>query len=94
MEQIEATVEPVELENDNIPPGGIPARNDKGQRLLLYIGIIDILQHYRLKKKLEHGIKSLLADGDTISVVNPTFYAERFESFFRDKVFKKTASCK
>ncbi|CAD5112114.1 DgyrCDS1355 [Dimorphilus gyrociliatus] len=92
MEQIEATVEPVELENDNIPPGGIPARNDNGQRLLLYIGIIDILQHYRLKKKLEHGIKSLLADGDTISVVNPTFYAERFESFFRDKVFKKTAS--
>lgn len=27
--------------------GGIPARNSKGERLLLYIGIIDILQSYR-----------------------------------------------
>uniref|UniRef100_A0A8C1Q010 Phosphatidylinositol-4-phosphate 5-kinase, type I, gamma a n=1 Tax=Cyprinus carpio TaxID=7962 RepID=A0A8C1Q010_CYPCA len=34
--------------------GGIPAVNGKGERLLLYIGIIDILQSYRLIKKLEH----------------------------------------
>lgn len=27
--------------------GGIPARNNKGERLLIYIGIIDILQSYR-----------------------------------------------
>lgn len=27
--------------------GGIPAVNGKGERLLLYIGIIDILQSYR-----------------------------------------------
>lgn len=27
--------------------GGIPARNSKGERLLIYIGIIDILQSYR-----------------------------------------------
>lgn len=27
--------------------GGIPARNLKGERLLVYIGIIDILQSYR-----------------------------------------------
>lgn len=27
--------------------GGIPARNSKGERLLLYVGIIDILQSYR-----------------------------------------------
>lgn len=27
--------------------GGIPARNAKGERLLVYIGIIDILQSYR-----------------------------------------------
>ncbi|GCB84086.1 hypothetical protein scyTo_0024773, partial [Scyliorhinus torazame] len=26
--------------------GGIPARNSKGERLMLYIGIIDILQSY------------------------------------------------
>lgn len=44
-------------------PGGIPARNAKGERLLLYIGIIDILQSYRLKKKLEHTWKSMIHDG-------------------------------
>lgn len=44
-------------------PGGIPARNAKGERLLLYLGIIDILQSYRLKKKLEHTWKSILHDG-------------------------------
>ncbi|MEE6527844.1 hypothetical protein FKM82_029534 [Ascaphus truei] len=27
--------------------GGIPARNAKGERLLLYIGVIDVLQSYR-----------------------------------------------
>lgn len=27
--------------------GGIPARNSKGERLLVYIGIIDIMQSYR-----------------------------------------------
>ncbi|XP_031569285.1 phosphatidylinositol 4-phosphate 5-kinase type-1 gamma-like, partial [Actinia tenebrosa] len=45
------------------PFGGIPARNAKGERLLLFIGIIDILQSYRLKKKLEHGWKSIVHDG-------------------------------
>lgn len=44
-------------------PGGIPARNAKGERLLLFIGIIDILQSYRLKKKLEHTWKSMIHDG-------------------------------
>lgn len=44
-------------------PGGIPARNCKGERLLLFMGIIDILQSYRLKKKFEHTFKSLLTDG-------------------------------
>lgn len=47
-------------------PGGIPARNAKGERLLLFIGIIDILQSYRLKKKLEHTWKSILHDGVSI----------------------------
>lgn len=48
-------------------PGGIPARNAKGERLLLYAGVIDILQSYRLKKKLEHGFKSIVHDGVRIS---------------------------
>ncbi|XP_074542817.1 phosphatidylinositol 4-phosphate 5-kinase type-1 alpha-like isoform X2 [Halichoeres trimaculatus] len=43
--------------------GGIPARNAKGERLLVYIGIIDILQSYRLVKRLEHSWKALVHDG-------------------------------
>ena len=35
----------------------------KGDRVLVYLGIIDILQSYRLKKKLEHTMKSMIADG-------------------------------
>uniref|UniRef100_A0A672NZA4 Phosphatidylinositol-4-phosphate 5-kinase type 1 gamma n=1 Tax=Sinocyclocheilus grahami TaxID=75366 RepID=A0A672NZA4_SINGR len=61
--------------------GGIPAVNGKGERLLLYIGIIDILQSYRLIKKLEHTWKALVHDGDTVSVHRPSFYADRFFRF-------------
>ncbi|KFV76585.1 Phosphatidylinositol 4-phosphate 5-kinase type-1 alpha, partial [Dryobates pubescens] len=53
--------------------GGIPARNAKGERLLLYIGIIDVLQSYRFVKKLEHSWKALVHDGDTVSVHRPSF---------------------
>ena len=42
--------------------GGIPARTSDGKRVLLFVGIIDILQSYRLKKKLEHTFKSIYAD--------------------------------
>uniref|UniRef100_A0A8C4S2V1 Phosphatidylinositol-4-phosphate 5-kinase, type I, alpha, b n=1 Tax=Erpetoichthys calabaricus TaxID=27687 RepID=A0A8C4S2V1_ERPCA len=68
---------------------GIPAKNSKGEQLLVYIGIIDILQSYRLVKKLEHSWKALFHDGDTISVHRPGFYAERFQKFMCTKVFKK-----
>ncbi|KAJ8335067.1 hypothetical protein SKAU_G00407060 [Synaphobranchus kaupii] len=69
--------------------GGIPARNSKGERLLVYIGIIDILQSYRFMKKLEHSWKALVHDGDTVSVHRPGFYAERFQKFMCNTVFKK-----
>ncbi|XP_043576943.1 phosphatidylinositol 4-phosphate 5-kinase type-1 gamma-like isoform X2 [Chiloscyllium plagiosum] len=74
--------------------GGIPAINGKGERLLLYIGIIDILQSYRLIKKLEHTWKALVHDGDTVSVHRPNFYAERFYKFMSNTVFRKTSSLK
>ncbi|XP_067938437.1 phosphatidylinositol 4-phosphate 5-kinase type-1 alpha-like isoform X2 [Watersipora subatra] len=92
MESIQADADPVELEDEDIPPGGIPARNSKGQRLLLYCGIIDILQSYRFRKKLEHGFKSIVHDGDTISVHRPSYYSQRFQSFFEKDVFKKIVS--
>nr|XP_057923528.1 phosphatidylinositol 4-phosphate 5-kinase type-1 gamma-like isoform X2 [Doryrhamphus excisus] len=72
--------------------GGIPAVGVKGERLLLFIGIIDILQSYRLIKKLEHSWKSLIHDGDTVSVHRPGFYAERFYKFCSNVVFKKSCS--
>lgn len=78
--------------DDNSPPGGIPATNSKGEHLLLFIGIIDILQSYRLRKKLEHSWKALLHDGDTVSVHRPGFYAKRFQEFMSQKVFKRMAS--
>uniref|UniRef100_A0A8C9RKG9 Phosphatidylinositol-4-phosphate 5-kinase type 1 gamma n=1 Tax=Scleropages formosus TaxID=113540 RepID=A0A8C9RKG9_SCLFO len=74
--------------------GGIPASNSKGERLLLYIGIIDILQSYRLIKKLEHTWKALVHDGDTVSVHRPNFYADRFFRFMSTTVFKKNTSLK
>uniref|UniRef100_G3S9P7 PIPK domain-containing protein n=1 Tax=Gorilla gorilla gorilla TaxID=9595 RepID=G3S9P7_GORGO len=69
--------------------GGIPAQNSKGERLLLYIGIIDILQSYTFLKKLEHSWKAVVHDGDTVSVHRPGFYAERFQHFMCNAVFKK-----
>ncbi|XP_054461664.1 phosphatidylinositol 4-phosphate 5-kinase type-1 alpha-like [Anoplopoma fimbria] len=69
--------------------GGIPAQNSKGERLLVYIGIIDILQSYRLVKKLEHSWKALVHDGDTVSVHRPSFYADRFQKFMCNAVFRK-----
>ncbi|XP_051552941.1 phosphatidylinositol 4-phosphate 5-kinase type-1 gamma-like isoform X1 [Myxocyprinus asiaticus] len=74
--------------------GGIPAVSGKGERLLLFIGIIDILQSYRLIKKLEHTWKALVHDGDTVSVHRPNFYADRFFRFMSSNVFKKSTSLK
>lgn len=54
--------------------------------VVLYMGIIDILQEYNVKKKLEHTYKSFKYDPLTISVVEPKLYANRFFHFL-EKVF-------
>ena len=76
--------------------GGIPAKNHKGENLLIFIGIIDVLQSYGVAKMLEHTWKwainqwkSIIHDGDTVSVHRPAFYAQRFKQFLSEKVFKK-----
>ncbi|XP_066918861.1 phosphatidylinositol 4-phosphate 5-kinase type-1 beta-like [Clytia hemisphaerica] len=93
--EFSAKLEAIQLSNENEeevrPAGVIPAKNDKGERLYLFIGIIDILQSYRLAKKMEHGFKSMLTDGDTVSVHKPSFYAKRFLDFIKDNVFKRSA---
>lgn len=91
MESIQAESEPIDEQHD-VPPGGIPARNSKGERLLLFLGIIDILQSYRLKKRLEHSFKAMVHDGNTISVHRPDFYSKRFFEFMGKRVFNKIAS--
>lgn len=54
--------------------------------VVLYLGIIDILQEYNIKKKTEHAYKSLMFDPLSISAVEPNLYARRFISFL-EKVF-------
>ncbi|XP_041010885.1 phosphatidylinositol 4-phosphate 5-kinase 8-like [Juglans microcarpa x Juglans regia] len=51
--------------------------------VVLYLGIIDILQEYNVKKKLEHTLKSLHFDPTTISAVEPKLYATRFINFLK-----------
>ena len=54
--------------------------------VVLYMGIIDILQEYNVRKKLEHAYKSMQFDPMSISVVEPNLYARRFTKFL-EKVF-------
>lgn len=54
--------------------------------VVLYLGIIDILQEYNMTKKIEHAYKSMQFDSVKISAVDPTFYSERFLEFIQ-KVF-------
>uniref|UniRef100_A0A8R7K4H6 1-phosphatidylinositol-4-phosphate 5-kinase n=1 Tax=Triticum urartu TaxID=4572 RepID=A0A8R7K4H6_TRIUA len=46
-----------------------------------YIGIIDILQEYNMRKNTEHACKSIKYNPLSISVVEPRFYLERFLKF-------------
>ena len=58
-----------------------------GDMAVVYVGIIDILQNYRAKKKLEHAVKSIITNGETVSVHRPGFYANRFKAFMSRYVF-------
>lgn len=58
--------------------------------VVLYLGIIDILQEYNMSKKIEHAYKSLQFDSLSISAVDPTFYSQRFLEFIK-KVFPSTS---
>ena len=45
-----------------------------------YLGIIDILQRYNARKKMEHNMKALTHDAAAVSCAPPHFYAQRFIS--------------
>lgn len=51
--------------------------------VVIYLGIIDILQEYNIKKKMEHACKSVKFDPLSISVVEPKIYSKRFITFLK-----------
>lgn len=59
--------------------------------VILYFGIIDILQDYDISKKLEHAYKSLQVDPASISAVDPKLYSKRFRDFIH-RIFVKDKS--
>ncbi|XP_057974772.1 phosphatidylinositol 4-phosphate 5-kinase 1-like [Malania oleifera] len=70
---------------DQYTPGCVsnfqPSRSGEVYEVVLYFGIIDILQDYDISKKLEHAYKSLQADPTSISAVDPKLYSKRFRDF-------------
>nr|GMC64964.1 phosphatidylinositol 4-phosphate 5-kinase 6-like [Ipomoea batatas] len=54
--------------------------------VILFFGIIDILQDYDITKKLEHAYKSFQYDPNSISAVDPKAYSKRFRDYIL-KVF-------
>ncbi|KAH9603441.1 hypothetical protein KSS87_015743 [Heliosperma pusillum] len=70
---------------DQYIPGGsgnlMPSRNAETYEVILYFGVIDILQDYDISKRLEHAYKSLQADPTSISAVDPQLYSKRFRDF-------------
>ncbi|WIA17496.1 hypothetical protein OEZ85_014334 [Tetradesmus obliquus] len=53
----------------------------QGEAVVLYFGLIDILQAYTFRKKLEGGMKRLTAPAASVSAVAPRYYASRFRKF-------------
>ncbi|CAJ1958927.1 unnamed protein product [Sphenostylis stenocarpa] len=49
--------------------------------IIIFFGIIDILQDYDISKKLEHAYKSFQYDPSSISAVDPRLYSKRFRDF-------------
>ncbi|QHO17839.1 Phosphatidylinositol 4-phosphate 5-kinase [Arachis hypogaea] len=49
--------------------------------IVIFFGIIDILQEYDINKKLEHAYKSFQYDPTSISAVDPNLYSKRFRDF-------------
>lgn len=70
---------------DQYTQGGVshltPSRSGEVYEVVLYFGIIDILQDYDISKKLEHAYKSLQVDPTSISAVDPKLYSKRFRDF-------------
>ena len=51
---------------------------------IYFMGIIDILQQYDLRKRAEHALKVLYQPADGISAVDPAAYGKRFVRFLAE----------
>lgn len=69
--------------------GGIQAsdEHDNDVPIIYYLGIIDILQTYNIRKKVEFQLKSLTVDPETLSCVEPVTYAKRFLNFMTSNIY-------
>ena len=66
---------------------GIAGSSGGGEEVLVICALIDILQQYGTRKKLEHSFKSIKyrSERDGISVTDPGRYGERFSKFILSK---------
>lgn len=82
---------PAEKDEDNlisyftVNNGGMMAsyETDENYPIIYYLGIIDILQEYNIKKKVENAFKRITDSQQEISCVDPATYAARFVNFIQ-----------
>ncbi|XP_031498559.1 phosphatidylinositol 4-phosphate 5-kinase 1-like [Nymphaea colorata] len=77
--RVEQVVRRSDFDYIQLNGGGSPA--GEVYDVILYFGIIDILQDYDITKKLEHAYKSFQVDPISISAVDPKLYSKRFRDF-------------
>jgi len=53
---------------------------------IYFIGIIDFLQIWNLKKKLESRVKSITIEKNSLSALPPSEYSERFVEFMSNNL--------
>ncbi|ELR24625.1 Phosphatidylinositol4-phosphate 5-Kinase [Acanthamoeba castellanii str. Neff] len=51
---------------------------------IYFVGIIDPLSRYKLKKKVAHFLKEIIWDADTLSTVPADYYAERYTRYLEE----------
>ncbi|CAI6368266.1 unnamed protein product [Macrosiphum euphorbiae] len=80
--------------------GSIPAKSVYGDRLLLFVGFIDILKPFGILQNQEYRLKSFklkvtpgaTETADSIYIQPPVFYASRFLKYMTDTVFRPMLS--
>ncbi|KNA09673.1 hypothetical protein SOVF_151350 [Spinacia oleracea] len=82
--QVERAVRKMEGESQVLEPIG------EYYDVVMFFGIIDILQDYDISKKLEHAYKAMQYDATSISAVDPKLYSKRFRDFIF-KIFAEDA---